>query len=108
MAWIAQGPIVDRTKERLGASDKGVILFRELLRQQIDLVEDGGEPMNVFRDPEKNVCINVPPRNGSPLEWGGPNNIFIRRVNGPFKHSPIVTEMVERFQGPEALQGPVH
>ena len=108
MAWVSQGPINDRTKERLGASDKGVIMFRDLLSQQIALVEDGGEPMNVFRDPETNVRINVTPRNGSPLEWSGPDNIFTRRVNGPFKYSPIVREMVERFHEKEALEGPVH
>ena len=108
MAWVSQGPIVDRTKERLGASDKGVIMFRDLLSQQIVLVEDGGEPMNVFRYPETNVRINVHPRNGSPLEWSGPDNIFTRRVNGPFKYSPIVREMVERSHGKEALEGPVH
>ena len=47
MAWVSQGPINDRTKEQLGASDKGVIMFRYLLSQQIALVEDGSEPMDV-------------------------------------------------------------
>ena len=83
-------------------------MFRELLSQQIALVEDGGEPMNVFRDPETNARINVTPRNGSPLEWSGPDNIFTRRVNGPFKYSPIVRKMLEKYHGKEALEGPVH
>src|ERR1700694_5555946 len=39
-AWAAQGAIVDRTKEKLGESDKGVILFRDLLRRQLEIVED--------------------------------------------------------------------
>ena len=51
------------------------------------------------------MCL---PRNGSPLEWSGPDNIFTRRVNGPFKYSPIVREIVERSHGKEALEGPVH
>ena len=29
MAWMAQGPVADRSKEKLGESDRGVILFRE-------------------------------------------------------------------------------
>ena len=74
----------------------------------VELVEDGGEPMNVFRDPKTNARINVTPRDGSPLEWGGPNNMFMQRVNGPFKHSPIVRAMVEKYHGKEALEGPVH
>ena len=83
MAWVAQGQIVDRTKERLGESDRGVLMYRELLRQQIRIVEDGGEPMNVFRDPAKNVCIAVPPRDGSPLVWEGPSEHLMNRVTGP-------------------------
>ena len=77
MAWVSQGPINDRTKERLGASDKGVIMFRDLLSQQIALVEDGGEPMNVFRDPETNVRINGPP--GMAHLWSGVARIISSR-----------------------------
>jgi hypothetical protein len=28
-----------------------------MLREQMGIVEDGGEPMNVFRDPERNQII---------------------------------------------------
>jgi 5,5'-dehydrodivanillate O-demethylase oxygenase subunit len=108
MAWVAQGAIVDRSKERLGESDKGVIMWRELLKRQIQIVEDGGEPMNVFRDPAYNVRLDVPPRNGKPLEWPGVNGGFMRRLNSSWKHSPVVTELVERFRGADALLPPVH
>jgi 5,5'-dehydrodivanillate O-demethylase oxygenase subunit len=54
MAWITQGEISDRTTERLGTSDRGVILFRNLLLEQIDRVERGEEPMGVIRDPLQN------------------------------------------------------
>jgi 5,5'-dehydrodivanillate O-demethylase len=60
MAWVSQGAVAPRERERLGESDAGVILFRRLLTQQIALVADGGEPMNVFRDPTANVCIEPP------------------------------------------------
>ena len=60
MAWITQGPISDRSLERLGESDKGIIMYRRMLRQQMAILEDGGEPMNVFRDPALNVCIDLP------------------------------------------------
>jgi 5,5'-dehydrodivanillate O-demethylase len=59
MAWVTQGPVADRTQEKLGESDKGIIMYRRLLREQMAIVEDGGEPMNVFRDPEKNKYIYV-------------------------------------------------
>jgi 5,5'-dehydrodivanillate O-demethylase len=54
MAWVTQGDISDRTTERLGTSDKGVILFRNLLLEQIDKVERGEDPMGVIRDRTKN------------------------------------------------------
>ena len=59
MAWATQGPIADRTKEALGLSDEGIILFRKLLDEQIAVVEDGGQPMNVFRDAEANHRLNI-------------------------------------------------
>jgi hypothetical protein len=54
MAWVTQGDISDRTTERLGTSDKGVILYRNLLMEQIEKVERGEDPMGVIRDPAKN------------------------------------------------------
>jgi 5,5'-dehydrodivanillate O-demethylase len=60
LAWPLQGAIVDRSQEHLGESDKGIIMFRRLLMEQIDIVENGGEPLNVFRDPEQNECLQLP------------------------------------------------
>ena len=53
--WAAQGAIFDRSQEKLGESDRGILLFRDLLKRQLRVVEDGGEPMNVIRDPAQNV-----------------------------------------------------
>jgi hypothetical protein len=35
-------------------------MYRRLLLEQIKIVEDGGEPMNTFRDPAKNKMIMLP------------------------------------------------
>jgi 5,5'-dehydrodivanillate O-demethylase len=51
MAWETQGPILDRTRERLAGSDRGVVMYREMLKREIEKVQRGLEPMNVFRDP---------------------------------------------------------
>ncbi len=59
-AWMSQGPISDRSSERLGDSDRGLILYRDMMFEQMKIVQDGGEPMNVFRDPAENVCIVTP------------------------------------------------
>jgi 5,5'-dehydrodivanillate O-demethylase oxygenase subunit len=63
IAWPLQGDIVDRSQERLAESDKGLILFRRFLQEQMDLVEDGGEPINVFRDAARNQRLELPIQN---------------------------------------------
>jgi 5,5'-dehydrodivanillate O-demethylase len=60
MVWIAQGAITDRTHEMLNSIDVGVILFRRMLEEQIAIVEDGGDPINTFRDAAENQCIVLP------------------------------------------------
>ena len=59
MAWETQGPITDRTQEHLGAADRGIVILRKLLREQIEIVRKGGEPMGVVRDPDKNKIIHL-------------------------------------------------
>ena len=59
VAWSEQGEIADRTQEMLGSSDEGVIMFRKLLAEQIDVVLEGGDPINTVRDPAKNECITI-------------------------------------------------
>ena len=60
VAWITQGQSADRTAEKLGESDRGVIMLRKLLRDQMDVVADGGDPMNVFRDAAKAANVELP------------------------------------------------
>jgi len=51
---VSQGAISDRQTERLGTSDKGVILWRTLLTEQIERVQRGEDPLGVVREPGKN------------------------------------------------------
>src|SRR3954468_1000272 len=108
MAWVGQGAVVDRSQEKLGESDRGIIMFRAPLQSELRIDEDGGEPMNVLRDATKNVSINVPPRAGDEIEWPGNNGGFMRRIPSAYKHSPVVTDLVRRIKGEDALQPPVH
>lgn len=45
MAVETQGPILDRMRETLGASDRGIVMFRQMLEEQIDLVQAGKRPI---------------------------------------------------------------
>ena len=100
-AWITQGPIADRTRENLGRSDKGIIMFRQLLEENIRLVEDGADPMNTFRDPAKNVyhgmATELPPalaakRSKGDLGGVGAGDLPFARQGMASKYSPIMNE----------------
>ena len=61
MAWETQGAIANRPNEHLGESDRGIILFRKLLRDQIALVQSGEELLGINRDPQKDEIIRLIP-----------------------------------------------
>ena len=68
MAWETQGAIFDRREEHLGASDRGIVMFRTLLAEQIEVVQQGGDPIALIRDPAKNESIAFP--NTAPHHYG--------------------------------------
>ena len=79
MVWTLQGEIADRTKERLGDSDRGLILFRHLLQTQVKLVENGREPINVFRNKAENQQIDLPVPWDRGYAWGyGKDGTYVR------------------------------
>ncbi|HXF74886.1 MAG TPA: aromatic ring-hydroxylating dioxygenase subunit alpha [Methylomirabilota bacterium] len=59
MAWETQGPVADRTSEHLGEADRGIIMFRKFLREQIQAVKNGQDPLGVNRDPSKDEVIRL-------------------------------------------------
>ena len=59
IVWAAQGNVTDRSVEHLAETDRGLIMFRKMLEEQIKIVEDGGDPMNTFRDPAENTIIDL-------------------------------------------------
>jgi 5,5'-dehydrodivanillate O-demethylase len=59
-AWVTQEPIADRSKEILGESDRGIILYRKLLQDQMALVADGGDPMDTIRNEAENKALALP------------------------------------------------
>jgi 5,5'-dehydrodivanillate O-demethylase len=76
--WYTQGGVADRSEEKLGTSDKAIILYRRLLEDNVQKVERGEDPMGVFRDPAQNVCIHVPTED----DEGGIEERRIRSVPG--------------------------
>ncbi len=105
--WHSQGDIADRTKEHLGQGDAGVILYRQLLEEQIKIVEDGGEPINTFRDPEANQSIDTTlvKQEGFFARLKGSR---VNRTLGARKYSPIYREATQRIEGEKALSRPIY
>jgi 5,5'-dehydrodivanillate O-demethylase len=52
MAWESQGRIADRAHERLATSDRGIQMYREMLKAEIAKVQRGEDPRGVIRDPD--------------------------------------------------------
>jgi len=59
MAWETQGAIANRGGEHLGASDRGIVMFREMLSEQIDVVERGGDPIALVWNDADNEAIDL-------------------------------------------------
>lgn len=76
MTWVTQGAIADRTREMLVGSDRGIVLLRQLLLQQLERVEAGRDPMGVIRDPAVNREIHFEQE----VNKLGGNREFLRRA----------------------------
>jgi 5,5'-dehydrodivanillate O-demethylase len=50
VAQETQGVIADRTKEHLASSDQGILMLRKMIRDAIDAVAQGKDPLGVMRD----------------------------------------------------------
>jgi 5,5'-dehydrodivanillate O-demethylase len=80
MVWVTQGEISDRTTERLGTTDQGVILYRNLLEENIRKVEQGEEPMAVIRDAARNTpMVQVHRETAAFRVSGTDNDLFAAR-----------------------------
>jgi hypothetical protein len=91
-AWVTQGPIAKRELEKLGESDKGIIPYRRLLQEQLERVEKGEDPMNVFRDPARNTLLRIP------VEWDMVESARARRLSsGQAPYSRLQEEVEEAW-----------
>lgn len=66
-AEVGQGDITIHALEHLGYADRGVILFRQLLKKGIDSVKRGEDPKGVIRNPDEvvhcyggNIMLRIP------------------------------------------------
>ncbi len=95
VAWLGQGVIADRTKEHLGESDRGVILFRKRMLEEAAVVARGGDPKAVLRDPARNDRLALPRvRQGA----GAPIGVRPDRPRPMLWHAGQPPEIVEEIE----------
>jgi 5,5'-dehydrodivanillate O-demethylase len=94
MAWVTQGPIADRSIERLGTTDRGITQYRKMLQRELHAIAAGRDPLGVIRDPAKNARIDIPlERNKHHFSDG-----FERMVRkNHAQYSPIVEDLIAVF-----------
>ena len=63
-AQVGQGPITIHSEERFVQSDRGIVMVRKMLRDQLDRIERGEDPIGVSFDP-----------NAAPVEFEAGNYI---------------------------------
>jgi 5,5'-dehydrodivanillate O-demethylase len=57
MAQENQGPITDRSQEYLGWTDRGIVIYRNMLREALQAIEEGRDPVGIIRDPAKSIVM---------------------------------------------------
>ncbi|NNJ84971.1 MAG: aromatic ring-hydroxylating dioxygenase subunit alpha, partial [Gammaproteobacteria bacterium] len=96
MAWITQGPIADRTREQLVASDAGIVLYRRMLMEEVRRVEAAEDPLGVIRDPAENDIIELPQERD---KFRGGKSFVREAVEiSHVRHSPIKSQIIRLLE----------
>jgi 5,5'-dehydrodivanillate O-demethylase len=90
VAWVGQGTVSDRTQEHLGESDRGVIMMRRKLLDQVEVVARGGEAKALVRDAALSQCVPLPIIDRDRFVNGYPRAQLTLRVGGT--PGPVVPE----------------
>ena len=100
MAWVTQGPIADRSRENLAASDRGVVAYRRMLMAELEKSERGEDPRGVLRDPARNAEIILPLEKGKNMYTDGFASFQSRLA---ISFSPVIDDLNRLFT-PKAKQ----
>jgi 5,5'-dehydrodivanillate O-demethylase len=94
LAWLTQGPIADRTKEALGSTDRGITMYRRMLKREMQKVQNGEDPILTMRDPAKNDVIRLHIEKGK-AHYGDGFESLARRTR--VRYSPVFEEFLRVF-----------
>jgi len=101
LAWVSQGPIADRTVERLTTSDIGVTTFRRILLREMDAVAQGQDPLGTLRDTaRRDEIIDLPQEGKHYFQNAESAALDVLRQPGT-KYSPLKDQFIELYCAPE-------
>jgi 5,5'-dehydrodivanillate O-demethylase len=93
MAWVTQGPIADRTVEKLGTTDRGIVLYRKMLKRELEKVQRGEDPMCTVRDPEpRTIHLHM---EKAKAHYADGFESLVRRTR--IRFSPVVEDLIHVF-----------
>jgi 5,5'-dehydrodivanillate O-demethylase len=95
MAWITQGTIADRTSENLGSSDKGIAIYRRVLKREVKKMEQGEDPMGIVREKARNERIDLPNERKKHHNSDGFASFMLRTHA---RYSPIIQDLIKLFE----------
>lgn len=87
VVWAGQGAITDRTQERLGQSDKGIVMMRQRFFRELEEMRTNPDfvPKGLILDPEQNHDIKLPSACWEELKYGLPREqLAAHPLLGPY------------------------
>lgn len=100
VGWVGQGRIADRTRETLGASDRGIAMIRRRFLDDIDAVAAGRDPKGVLRDPALNHRLVLPSDHRDFFLDGLPRKAYLAHP----KWKTLLQQFVFHAGQPEAVR----
>jgi 5,5'-dehydrodivanillate O-demethylase len=94
LAWETQGRMARRPLEKLGTTDVGVIMLRNMCKREIAKVEAGQDPIGVIRDPARNTVLEFKIERDKAHFTDGFER-FMRR--SPSRYSPFADDLCKLF-----------
>jgi hypothetical protein len=99
--WAVEsmGPIQDRTKEHLGQSDKAIVQYRRMLREQIEKVASGEKPILCLDEAHAKsiqgpgTMDGIGPTQGWEMYW---MEVDVKRRRGAPWSSPVPSEIAAK------------
>jgi 5,5'-dehydrodivanillate O-demethylase len=95
MAWETQGNVARRDLERLGTTDEGIIVYRQMLKRELAKVQSELDPMGTLRDPARNTLIQFPIERDKSNFTDGFDRLVKR---SGLRCSPIIEELRTLFR----------